>query len=172
VLAGLVIETATGRTLGQELTRRILRPLGLGDTVFPVNAAGIPGPRSRGYSLPLSPEGELLDGPLLDFTVYNPSFAWAAGALISDLDDLFRFFRALLGGRLLPPRLLAEMTTPVDTGIPGLGYGLGVTVLQAPLIQAEGRLIGHDGGIPGFLNDGSVQQGQRGGEDGPDGGDL
>jgi hypothetical protein len=71
----------------------------------------------------------------------------------------------LLGGRLLPPRLLAEMTTPVDTGIPGLGYGLGVTVLQAPLIQAEGRLIGHDGGIPGFLNevlsteDGRRQQG-------------
>jgi D-alanyl-D-alanine carboxypeptidase len=87
VLAGLIIETATGRTLGRELTRRILRPLGLRDTFFPVNAPGIPGPRSRGYSLPLSPEGELLDGPLVDFTVQNPSYAWAAGNLISDLDE-------------------------------------------------------------------------------------
>jgi D-alanyl-D-alanine carboxypeptidase len=95
----------------------------------------------------------VLDGPLLDFTVQNPSHAWAAGNLISDLDDLARFFRALLGGRLLPAQLLAEMTTPVDTGVPGFGYGLGLTVLQAPLIPvAEGRLIGHDGGMPGFLN--------------------
>ena len=62
VLAGLIIETATGRRLGQELTRRIIRPLGLGDTFFPVNAPGIPGPRSRGYSLPLSPEGSCLTG--------------------------------------------------------------------------------------------------------------
>lgn len=45
------------------------------------------------------------------------------------------------------------MTTPVDTGVPGFGYGLGVTVLQAPLVPVpEGRLIGHDGGIPGFVN--------------------
>jgi D-alanyl-D-alanine carboxypeptidase len=163
VLAGLIIETATGRTLGRELTRRILRPLGLRDTFFPVNAPDIPGPRSRGYSLPLSPEGELLDGPLVDFTRFNPSLAWAAGNLISDLDDLARFFRALLGGRLLPPRLLAEMTSPVDTGIPGFGYGLGLTVIQAPLLPAPtGRLIGHDGGIPGFLNTVlSTQDGRR-----------
>jgi hypothetical protein len=44
------------------------------------------------------------------------------------------------------------MTTPVDTGIPGFGYGLGVTVVQALLPVPEGRLIGHDGGIPGLLN--------------------
>jgi D-alanyl-D-alanine carboxypeptidase len=35
------------------------------------------------------------------------------GALVSDLEDLTRFFRALLGGRLLPSRLLAEMLTTV-----------------------------------------------------------
>jgi D-alanyl-D-alanine carboxypeptidase len=144
VLAGLIVEAATGRKLGQELARRIFRPLGLRDTFFPVNAAGIPGPRSRGYSLPLGQQA----GPLLDFTVYNPSLAWAAGNLISDLGDLERYFRALLGGRLLPPRLLAAMTTPVPTGQPGFGYGLGLLVIDTPL----GRLVGHDGAIPGFFN--------------------
>jgi D-alanyl-D-alanine carboxypeptidase len=143
VLAGLVVEAATGTRLGKELNRRILRPLGLRDTFFPVNRPDIPGRNARGYSLPLGQE----EGPLLDFTVYNPSLAWAAGNLTSDLGDLARFFRALLGGRLLPPRLLAEMTTPVDTG-QGLGYGLGLVVLETP----AGRLIGHDGAIPGFLN--------------------
>jgi D-alanyl-D-alanine carboxypeptidase len=144
VLAGMIVEAATGRTLGQELTRRIIRPLRLRDTFFPVNRPTIPGPNPRGYSLPLV-DGS---GPLLDFTVYNPSLAWGAGNLISDLGDLERFFRALLGGRLLPPRLLAQMTTPVDTGVPGYGYGLGLEMIQTP----SGRLVGHGGAIPGFDN--------------------
>jgi D-alanyl-D-alanine carboxypeptidase len=116
VLAGLIVEAATGRTLGQELKRRIIRPLGLHDTYFPINRPDIPGRNAHGYSLPLGDQGPVLDGPLLDFTVYNPSLAWAAGNLVSDLGDLARFFRALLGGRLLPPGLLAEMTTTVPIG--------------------------------------------------------
>jgi D-alanyl-D-alanine carboxypeptidase len=144
VLLGLIVEAATGNTLGQELRRRILRPLGLRDTFFPVNAPGLPSPKSRGYSLPLGAE----EGRLLDFTVYNPSPFWAAGALVSTLEDLARFFRALLGGRLLPPRLLVAMTTPVPTGKPGIGYGLGLQVIDTP----AGRLIGHDGEIPGYNN--------------------
>jgi D-alanyl-D-alanine carboxypeptidase len=144
VLAGLIVEAATGRPLGRELARRIFGPLRLRDTFFPVNAPGIPGPRSRGYSLPFGQP----DGPLLDFTVFNPSLAWAAGNVISDLGDLERFFRALLRGRLLPARLLTEMTTPVATGQPGFGYGLGLLVIDTPL----GRLVGHDGAIPGFFN--------------------
>jgi D-alanyl-D-alanine carboxypeptidase len=145
VLAGMIVEAATGRKLGQELTRRIIRPLRLRNTVFPVNRPDIPGRNARGYSI--DPFGQE-EGPLLDFTVYNPSLAWGAGNLTSDLADLERFFRALLGGRLLPPRLLAEMTTTVPIGVPGFGYGLGLLVFQAP----SGRLIGHDGAIPGFYN--------------------
>lgn len=38
------------------------------------------------------------------------------------------------------------MTTPVPTGRPGFGYGLGPTVIETPL----GRLVGHNGSIPGF----------------------
>jgi D-alanyl-D-alanine carboxypeptidase len=154
VLAGMIVEAATGRKLGQELTRRIIRPLRLRDTVFPVNRPDIPGPNPRGYSLFLEDE----TSPLLDLTVYNPSLAWGAGNLISDLGDLTRFFRALLGGRLLPPRLLAAMTTPVDTGQPGFGYGLGLAMMETP----SGRLIGHDGAIPGFFNHvWSTQDGRR-----------
>jgi len=40
------------------------------------------------------------------------------------------------------------MTTPVPTGQPGFGYGLGLIVIDTP----TGRLLGHDGAIPGFLN--------------------
>jgi D-alanyl-D-alanine carboxypeptidase len=132
ILLGLIVEAATGNTVGQELDRRILRPLGLRDTFFPVNAAGLPSPKARGYSVPVSPQGQLLAGPLLDFTIYNPSLAWAAGALISTFADLARFFRALLGGWLLPPRLLAEMATPNPTSPPPIREAMGLEVLELP----------------------------------------
>ena len=114
ILLGLVVEAAGGRTLAQELHRRILGPLGLCGTSLPDDASELPSPMARGYSLPVGPRGEALDGPLLDFTVQSPSWAWAAGGLVSDLQDLTGFFRALLGGRLLSSGLLAEMLPSVS----------------------------------------------------------
>ena len=38
----------------------------------------------------------MLDGPPLDVTVQDPSHAWAAGGMVSNLQDLAGFFRALL----------------------------------------------------------------------------
>jgi D-alanyl-D-alanine carboxypeptidase len=57
LLLGLAVEAASGSTLGQELHRRIFGPLGLQGTSFPETSPGIPSPRSRGYSLPLGPQG-------------------------------------------------------------------------------------------------------------------
>jgi D-alanyl-D-alanine carboxypeptidase len=154
ILLGLVVETAGGATLAQELQRRIIEPLGLRHTHLPGDARELPVPMSRGYSLRVGPGGEVLHGPLLDFTVQNPSWAWAAGALVSDLQDLTGFLRALLGGRLLPPGLLAEMRTtiPVPPGSIPLPlydrYGLGLLEVETP----AGRLVGQLGGIPGYLS--------------------
>jgi D-alanyl-D-alanine carboxypeptidase len=154
ILLGLIVEAATGRTLGRELARRISEPLGLRGTLFPVSSTGIPVPRSRGYSLPQDSQGQVLSGPLLDFTALSPSWAGAAGGLVSDLEDLTRFFRTLLGGGLVPPGLLAEMLETVAFP-PGAvpfplqdRYGLGLSEVDTP----AGRLVGHAGGIPGFLS--------------------
>jgi D-alanyl-D-alanine carboxypeptidase len=71
---------------------------------------------------------------------------------VSGLQDLTCVLRALLSGRLLPPRLLAEMLTAVPVRPGSLPvplydrYGLGLVVLQTPV----GRLVGHPGGLPGF----------------------
>jgi D-alanyl-D-alanine carboxypeptidase len=149
-----VVETAGGAALAQELQRRIVEPLGLRRTYLPGDDHELAGPLSRGYSLRVGPGGEVLDGPLLDFTVQNPSWAWAAGALVSDLEDLVVCFRALLRGRLLPPGLLAEMrsSVPVPPGSIPLPlydrYGLGLVETGTP----AGRLVGHAGGIPGYLS--------------------
>jgi D-alanyl-D-alanine carboxypeptidase len=154
ILLGLIVEAVTGNPLAKELDRCILGPLGLAGTSLPIDAPGIPSPASRGYSLPRGPGGDALDGPLLDVTLQNPSHAWAAGGMVSDLQDLTDFFRALLSGRLLPPGLLAEMRTTVAVP-PGSiplpfydRYGLSLLEVQTP----AGRLVGNAGGIPGFLN--------------------
>jgi D-alanyl-D-alanine carboxypeptidase len=152
-LLGLIIEAATGTRLGTQLSRRIFRPLGLRDTSFPVTATGIPSPMSRGYSLPLSPQLDVLDGPLIDFTAQNPSYAWAAGGLISNLRDLEHFFRALLRGELLPAQLLSAMLASVAVPRASLPLplfdrnGLGIIETDTP----AGPLVGAAGGIPGFL---------------------
>jgi D-alanyl-D-alanine carboxypeptidase len=160
VLAGLIVEAVTGHSLGDELAQRIFRPLRLRHTYFPVTFPFLMGPHARGYSLALDDDLNPIEGPLLDLTVYNPSGIWAAGNLVSDEQDLARFFGALLGGRLLSRTLLAEMKRPVAV-FPGFGYGLGLFVIDTPC----GTVYGHEGGSPGFANwmlnsqDGSHQLG-------------
>jgi D-alanyl-D-alanine carboxypeptidase len=63
--------------------------------------------------------------------------------MISTTRDLHTFISALLGGKLLPADLLAEMCTPH----PKLGYGLGVFV--QPAGPDGGTVITHNGGISG-----------------------
>jgi D-alanyl-D-alanine carboxypeptidase len=148
VLAGMIVERATGHRLGQEVERRIIGPLGLTRTSFPVNSPYLEGPHSNGYSVDYGDDLQPLPGTRLDMTVRNPSAIWAAGNLVSNTDDLSHFFRALLRGRLLAPALLAEMKTTVATPWPGTRYGLGLMVHDAPC----GRLIGHGGTMPGYQN--------------------
>jgi D-alanyl-D-alanine carboxypeptidase len=84
---------------------------------------------------------------LEDATVGSPSLEWAAGALVSNADDLSRFFRALLRGRLLPPHLLRTMESVVATPL-GWSYGLGLMKVS----KACGALSGHEGGSPGYAS--------------------
>jgi D-alanyl-D-alanine carboxypeptidase len=145
VLIGLMIERATGHTLERELERRIVRPLRLRDTSFPVRASGLGRRDSRGYSLELGPDGPQT-GTLRDMTDYSPSFAWGGGNGVSTVRDVARFYRALLRGRLLAPHLLRQALTGVDTGQEGRRYGFGLELRDTPY----GTLVGHEGDLPGF----------------------
>jgi D-alanyl-D-alanine carboxypeptidase len=137
---GLIVERVTGRPLAADLERRILAPLRLRATSLPAGP-DIAGPHAHGYFL----------RPLQDVTVGSPSVQWAAGALVSDADDVARFFRALLGGRLVRPDLLALMRTTVAAPQlgPGAAYGLGLLRVGGPC----GALWGHTGASPGYVAD-------------------
>jgi D-alanyl-D-alanine carboxypeptidase len=145
VLLGMIIERVTGRSWAEEVNARIIAPLGLRHTSTPGTYPYIKGPHAEGYSAFGGPE-------LVDATVVNPTVADAAGSMISTTRDLGRFYRALVGGRLLAPAQLAQMqdTVPVaqlDAIWPGAGYGLGLAWFPLP---CGGGYYGHPGDVPGY----------------------
>jgi D-alanyl-D-alanine carboxypeptidase len=135
ILLGQIVEKATGRSYGKEIERRIIRPLRLGHTAVPGTSPWIRGPHPHGY-VRIERDGE---PALLDYTEMNPSVMGAGGEMISTTRDINRFFAALLGGRVLPPRLLAEMKTP---GVAGRRYGLGLAWRDT---SCGIRVYGNDG---------------------------
>jgi D-alanyl-D-alanine carboxypeptidase len=141
IVAGLLVERVTGRTLEQQIATRVIRKAGLRHTYFPVDGeTGIKERHPHGY---LDENGELLD-----ITDFDPSWGWAAGQMISTPSDLNAFFGSLIHGRLLPQAQLAEMerTVPADLW-PGARYGLGL--ISFPL-SCGGVAWGHGGDIPGY----------------------
>ena len=138
ILAGMVVEKVTRRPLGTELQRRIFRPLNLRHTSLPVAERAFPGPYAHGY---WGAYGDVS-------TEVSPSSAWASGGIISTVDDVARFQRALFTGRLLPARQQRELTTtrPVLDDWIKEDYGLGA----AKRTFSCGPAWGHDGGFPGY----------------------
>ena len=144
ILAGQLIERLTGTAYGTQVRQRILRPLGLRETFVPGTRTGIPGPHAHGYYA--YPDGGRLR--VLDASRVNPTWAGAAGEIISTTRDLDRFITALFDGELLPADLLAEMRDVLPIA-PGSGYGLGLQSFDAGP-DCGGEYQGHTGGMHGY----------------------
>lgn len=137
VLLGLIAEAQVpAKTYEELLEEKMLIPLGLTHTIAPTGI-DLPEPYAHGYYY-------FEDQGWKDVTGTNPSLAWAAGALISAIDDMDIWLDALISGSLLPEWLRDEQFTFVDTGEEGLRYGLGVW-------DIKGR-IGHRGAVPGYTS--------------------
>ncbi|MFJ9760277.1 serine hydrolase domain-containing protein [Streptomyces sp. NPDC101149] len=125
ILLGLIIEKITHHSYKQELNRRIIQPLRLRDTQLPVRSLKVPEPAAHGYLL-----GQSSRAPRDITSAISPSTTWSAGALTSTVNDLTRFDRALVTGKLLPKAQLNEMMKAgpykVDPTDPTKGYGLGL----------------------------------------------
>jgi D-alanyl-D-alanine carboxypeptidase len=144
VLARLLIEKVTGRSLAEEMQQRILGPLGLSGTVVPDASPELPEPHAHIYYR-YEEDGQQ---KTIDITRHNPSWVSTGGDMISTTKDLHTFISALIGGKLLPAPLLAEMCTPHTTGLPNMDYGLGVFVQKT---YCGGTVITHNGGTVGSM---------------------
>ncbi|MFG2991070.1 serine hydrolase domain-containing protein [Streptomyces sp. NPDC048257] len=134
ILLGLVVEKVSGVPLDTFIDREVVEPAGLKHTLFPIGAE-FPSPHAHGYT------NQTASGKTEDATDWNPSWGWAAGAMISDLSDLRSWAKTLATGTLLTPATQAERLDVVDA-LPGAGYGLGIFNVQG--------WIGHNGSLPGY----------------------
>ncbi|WP_449483337.1 serine hydrolase domain-containing protein [Streptomyces avidinii] len=134
ILLGLVVEKVSGRTLADFIAKDVVGPAGLEHTLFPVGAE-FPKPHAQGYT------NQTASGKTEDAADWNPSWGWAAGAMISDLADLRKWAKVLATGELLTPATQAERLK-VSPALPGTGYGLGIFNVSG--------WIGHNGSLPGY----------------------
>jgi D-alanyl-D-alanine carboxypeptidase len=137
ILLGLVVQKVSGQPLNAYIEDQILAPLGMSHTSFPTTNA-FPEPHAQGYTV------QTADGKETTATDWDPSWGWAAGAMISTLDDMRIWAPALATGKLLTPQMQEQRLQTV--GQPGMppqdGYGLGIFNL--------GGWIGHNGSLPGY----------------------
>ncbi|WP_216216835.1 serine hydrolase domain-containing protein [Amycolatopsis aidingensis] len=141
MVLGMLIEKSTGRYVGDAITERIIEPLGLTGTSFPApGQRALPAPYVPGY------QGGRLLGMFFwfDATTLVELSRWSSsGAMASTMEDMVRFYRALMDGELVSERMLADMRTTVPIA-PGsqAGYGLGLYTLP---LSCGGAAWGHDG---------------------------
>ncbi|KUL49495.1 hydrolase [Streptomyces sp. NRRL F-4489] len=141
ILAGLLLRKVTGQAPEAYITENVIRRAGLKMTFF-TQSPVILAPHALMYE---AAYGEF--DPPREYSVYNMSWGGTAGALVSTMPDLNRFYRALLSGQLLAPAQLAQMKTTVP--IPGstARYGLGLLRMSLPC----GEFWGHNGLVLGAM---------------------
>jgi D-alanyl-D-alanine carboxypeptidase len=128
LLAGMIAESATGKSYSQLLRDSILTPLQLDSTFLDV------------YETILHPVAHPwqagADNNSIPRTSVN-SAAWAAGAMYSTSGEMVQWYNALMNGQVLNSNSFNELTTFVGSG----NYGMGIS--QATVI---GRTVWTHGG--------------------------
>src|SRR5262245_628398 len=164
-LLGLIAEKVEGAPLARIFRDRFFAPLGMKDTLLPASTSNtIPAPYAHGY-LYGSSSYALADAPYPadliaaartgklkpnDDTGQNPSYALAAGGVISTADDLATWMRTLVGGNILDAdyqRRWLDSPEPEDPIKPlGQKYGYGI----AQITFGPNSLYFHGGEMPGY----------------------
>jgi D-alanyl-D-alanine carboxypeptidase len=155
ILAQMIIEKVTHGSYADQLTRRIINPLGLRSMCYaPYTCPAADAARMPTGYFEISAAPSLLGEPMPPLAL---TWAQGAGAIVSSLQDMTTWDRALYLGRELPPRqqrqlesLVSETTgTPISTTTPAdpAGYGLGVQQLT---YQPIGTVWTYEGGTLGY----------------------
>ena len=137
LMLGQIIEKITGRPIAQVMKRRIFKPLGMSSTSYP-SRLWLPRPFWRGIT------NQAITGtPLRDSTNWSPTFLSSAGQIVSTIEDLGTYTKALGTGSLIGPKMQRLRLKPNPASINGTrSYRFGVGV--------DNGWISHSGEIPGY----------------------
>jgi D-alanyl-D-alanine carboxypeptidase len=141
VIAGLIVEKASGMPLLKFLADEVFKPLGMQDVVN-IDQERLAATDPSGYM-------RYALGPLRPAPKEGKGWLFAAGELAMSAPDLARWDIGMLQQRLLKPASYKEMQTEVrlKNGL-GTRYGLGVDVTS----EADHRAIEHGGEVSGFTS--------------------
>ena len=137
-LLGAIIEKVSGQPYAKFVEQRIFVPLGMQDTAYEGHERG-KAPRALGHTR----DGEGYGAA----TALSMTQPYAAGSLVSTVDDLARWDAAIAQGKLLKATSWQRAFTPYTLASgksTGYGYGWEMGRLQGAPIVA------HGGGINGF----------------------
>lgn len=144
LVAGLMVEAATGRSYGRLLRARVLRPLKLSRTSLPSDWL-MPKPFIHGYDVdPPNPPEDYSE-------IASMSSLWAAGGIVSTPNDLHRFVRGYVGRRLFGRALQRRQLDLVkgESQPPGPGQNAaGMSIFRYR--TRCGTLYGHTGNVFGY----------------------
>jgi CubicO group peptidase (beta-lactamase class C family) len=135
VLLGYLIERISQQSYSQFVQENIFNPLGMKESGYDSSSAIIPH-RASGYVS--SPKG-VINASYIDMSV-----PFAAGGLYSTTEDLLRWEQGLMGGKLLSPASLQQMTTPFKGNY---ALGVGVNTVNGH------KVISHAGSVEGFYTE-------------------
>ncbi|HSB35992.1 MAG TPA: serine hydrolase domain-containing protein, partial [Thermoanaerobaculia bacterium] len=139
VVAGVIVEKASGKPLMTFLEERIFRPLGM-KSVLDIDALKLTASDPVGYQ-------RFGLGPLRPAPKEGDNWLFAAGELAMTAEDLAKWNISVMDQKLLKPASYAEMERAVllTNGVAS-AYGLGVSVSS---LNGH-RAIGHGGEVSGF----------------------
>ena len=138
ILLGMLLEKVTGQKAGKVLHADAIDKAALSFTTL-AGYEPTAGTLAHGFSTTGADVS----------TLFDPSYAWTAGAMVASPGDLADWAVALYGGSILDAKTLGLMLQTVDTGAQGIHYGLGVFVWD-PSVVGGTRGWGHPGDIDGY----------------------
>lgn len=122
ILLGLLIESVTGKTFGQNLIDEFFRPLEMLDTNLMFHTKPLNGSTAAIEPVWLGKK---------EVSRYESlSCDWAGGGIVSTTRDLLKFNQALREGRLIKPSTLAGMDECPNRFHLGIYYGLGMMEIR------------------------------------------
>ncbi len=139
-LLGYIIEKISGKRYQDYIQDNLLKPLGLEHTYFDSTGIIIP-KRVNGY--------RKTETTFKNADYWSPTIEYAAGGLISNVGDLFKWHKGLYSYRVLKKETLQKAFTSfqLKDGT-STGYGYGWFLKESNGIKS----IEHEGGIPGFVS--------------------
>jgi CubicO group peptidase (beta-lactamase class C family) len=137
-LLGYIIQKVTGLSYQSYLQDNVLKPLGLTHTYFDSSSIIIPN-RVNGYRKD--------ENIFKNAEYWSPTIEYAAGGLISNVNDLFKWHKGLYSYKILKKETLLKAFVPYqlkDGTLTGYGYGWFLKTSNGI------KSLEHEGGIPGF----------------------